>query len=321
MTHFGTTQTGDDVTAHTIGNDDLQVTILTWGAAVQDVRLKGVDHSLTLGSETLADYEGELLHFGTLIGPIANRIGTGRVTIDGMTYELERNQDGRIHLHSGAKATHRQIWQVAEQTKTKLTLTLDLMDGLCGLPGNRTITAIYEVAEAATLNLTITGTTDAKTMMNFANHCYWNLDGSDRYDGHQLMIKADHFLPCDASNVPTGEIADVTDTPMDFRQARSVTAGEPPFDHNFCLSSSTEPMRDVVTLRGLSGVEMTMATDQPGLQVYDGRSPARPGRDLYEGLVFEAQAWPDAPNNPRFPSIEVTPDQPYTQSTQWRFTR
>jgi aldose 1-epimerase len=321
MTLFGKTGAGDDVTSHTISAGALRVTLLTLGAAVQDVRLDGVDHSLTLGSDDVADYEGDMRHHGTLIGPVANRIANSRVTIDGMTYELERNQDGRIHLHSGAKATQRQNWQVAGHTDSHLTLTCDLVDGLCGLPGNRKITAIYEVTAPATLTLTITATTDAKTLMNFANHSYWNLDGSDRYDGHTLWIKADHYLPCDADNVPIGEIAEVSNTPMDFRQPRAVTAGTPPFDHNFCLSGATQPLRDVMTLRGQSGLEMTMSSNQTGLQVYDGRAPARPGCDTYEGLAFEAQAWPDAPNNKNFPSIEVTPDSPYKQTTQWRFTR
>ncbi len=319
--NFGKTSAGEDVTSHTIGAGALRVCVLTLGAALQDVRLGGVAYSLTLGSDNIADYQGVMRHHGTLIGPIANRVGNSRVTIDGLTYELERNQDGRIHLHSGAKATHRQIWQVADHSDSRLTLTCDLIDGLCGLPGNRRITAIYEVTAPATLTLTITGTTDAKTLMNFANHSYWNLDGSARYDGHSLRIKADHYLPCDADNVPTGDIADVTDTPMDFRQPRVVTAGAPPFDHNFCLSGQKQPLRDVMTLRGQSGLEMTMTSDQTGLQVYDGRAPARPGRETYEGLAFEAQAWPDAPNNKNFPSIEVTPELPYQQTTQWRFTR
>ncbi|MEP4640499.1 MAG: galactose mutarotase, partial [Yoonia sp.] len=103
--HFGTSSTGVDVEKVTISAGDLSVSILTWGAIIQDVRLAGVDHSLTLGSDDLADYEGGLRHHGSLIGPIANRISNARVKIDGMMYELERNQDGAIHLHSGAQAT------------------------------------------------------------------------------------------------------------------------------------------------------------------------------------------------------------------------
>jgi len=319
MTHFGTASTGDDVVKRTIQNGDLTVSLLSWGATVHEVRLNGVDHNLTLNADTIEGYEGEYLHYGTLIGPIANRISPARVTIDGMTYELERNQTDNIHLHSGKQATHRQNWIFAEVTETRAVMTLDLIDGACGLPGNRVITAVFEVLPQATLRLTITGTTDAKTVMNFANHSYWNLDGSESYDGHSLQIAADHYLPCDADNLATGEVADVTDTPMDFRKARVVKAGEPPFDHNFCLSDKSEPLRDVMTLRGASGLEMTMATDQAGLQIYDARSPSRPGKGPHEGLVFEAQAWPNAPYNPRFPSIEITPEAPYSQTTEWRF--
>ncbi len=319
MIAFGTTKTGQDVHKITLGSGDLTVSVLTWGAVVQDVRLAGVDRSLTMGSDHLADYEGEMRHHGALIGPVANRISTARVRLDGMMHELERNQDNRIHLHSGAQATHLQVWDVIDVAADKATLAINLTDGQCGLPGNRRITATFEVTPAATLTLKITGVTDDTTLMNFANHSYWNLDGSRRFDGHSLQIKADHFLPTTADFTPTGEVLDVTGTDMDFRKARRIEAQAPALDHNFCLSQSDQPLRDVLILTGQTGVQMTMATTASGLQVYDGRGPARPGKDIYEGLAVEAQSWPDAPNNPGFPSIKITPDAPYHQTTVWRF--
>ncbi len=320
MTHFGITKTGEDVSKHTLRSDELDVSIITWGAAVQDLRLAGVKRSLTLGSDDLSDYEGDMCHHGTLIGPIANRISTGRVTIDGMTYELERNQDRRIHLHSGAQATHRRNWAVQAASDTALTLTCTLGDGECGLPGNRLITARFSVQDAC-LMLEVTGTTDAPTLMNFANHSYWNLDGSARYDGHSLHIQADRYLPCTSDDTPTGEIVDVDGTDMDFRAMRHLAVHDPDFDNNFCLSDAPQPIRDVLTLQGASGVSMTIATDQTGLQIYDARDAMRPGRERYEGLAIEAQGWPDAPSHPGFPSIRITPDQPYSQTTQWRFAK
>ncbi len=318
MKHFGTASTGEDVHAITLSDGALRVTLLTWGAIVQDVRLAGVDRSLTLGSDNIADYEGEMRHHGSLIGPIANRISTARVKIDGMMHELERNQDGRIHLHSGARATHRRLWQVAAHSASHAVLTCDLLDGETGLPGNRTIMATFRVA-GDRLSLDITGTTDAKTLMNFANHSYWNFDGTADWSGHRLWVNAPRCLPTDADYCATGEILDVAGTDLDFRTPRAIAPKSPWLDNNFCLSDTPAPLRDVLTLTGASGVGMTVATDQTGIQVYDGRDAIRPGHANFEGLAIEAQGWPDAPTHRAFPSIEVTPDQPYTQSTTFRF--
>jgi aldose 1-epimerase len=136
-----------------------------------------------------------------------------------------------------------------------------------------------------------------------------------------LRVDADRYLPATEDFHPTGEIVDVTGTPMDFRTARVIAVNDPPFDNNFCLSDTTMPLRDVLWLSGQSGVGMVVATDQPGMQVYDGRHACRPGRTTYEGLAVEAQGWPDAPSNPDFPSIRVTPDKPYQQVTAFRFHR
>jgi aldose 1-epimerase len=318
--HFGTSNTGVGVEKITLRDGDLSASILTWGAIVQDVRLADVDYPLTLGSDNLADYEGDLRHHGSLIGPIVNRISNARIKLDGMMYELERNQDGEIHLHSGAQATHLRNWILADSSGTHATLVCKLRDGDCGLPGNRQIMVTYRVNAPATLTMEITGSTDTKTVMSFANHSYWNLDGSSHWDNHVLTVHADKYLPSTAQCYPTGEITDVTDTPMDFRTPRKINHATNSFDNNFCLSDRRVPLRDALTLTGATGISMTMATTEPGIQIYDNKNGARPGRSTYEGLAFEAQFWPDAPNNPLFPSITLAPDQTYTQVTSWRFT-
>ncbi len=319
MTPFGITQSGKDVHKITLTEGDLTVNLLTWGAVIQDVRLRGIDRSLTLGSDRSADYEGDMRHHGSLIGPMVNRISTARVRLDGMMYELERNEKGYIHLHSASDGTHLQVWNVAKVTANSATLTLALADGVCGLPGNRQITATFTVTAPATLTMTVTGTTDTKTLMNFANHSYWNLDGTPTWDGHKLQITANRYLPGTADDFPTGEIANVAGTDMDFRSTRTIGRNNPRLDNNFCLSDQRVPLRNVLWLTGQSGVHMTMATTEAGIQIYDGRQAQRPGRSTYEGLAIEAQSWPDAPNNPSFPQITVAPDEQYNQITQWRF--
>lgn len=321
ISHFGTTATGHDIDSIRLHAGDLSVTILTLGAAIQDLRLAGIDHSLTLGSDHIADYEGGMRYHGSVIGPIVNRISTGRVAIDGMMYELERNFENRIHLHSGSRATHLRPWKIAESSHDRVTLTLHLPDGDCGLPGDRHIRVVYTVIAPGTLTMEITGKTDQPTLMNFANHAYWNLDGTPTWEGHTLRVAADRYLPTTPDFCPTGEIADVAGTDMDFREARSFAPGQPALDNNFCLSDGHVPMRDVLWLTGRSGTTLTMATDQPGMQLFDGRHPVGPRRTPYEGLAFEAQGWPDAPTHADFPSIRVTEELPYRQFTTFTFGR
>ena len=321
MTTFGTTQTGETVEHITISAGDISVNVLTFGAIVQDIRLAGVSHGRALGSNRLSDYENTMGYFGSIVGPIANRISNARVRLDGMMYELERNENDTVHLHSGNEGVHRQVWRVTAQAADYVTLALTLPDGSAGLPGNRETTVTYRVCAPATLTMTIDGTTDAATCMNFASHIYWNLDGSETWAGHQLQIAADHYLPVDERTCPTGEIATVEGTDMDFRQAQTPQPGEPALDHNFCLSDGKQPPREVLTLTGTCGVEMRLATTEPGVQIHDAATSHRPNKPCYEGLVIEPQCWPDAPNHRGFGSIVVQPDQPYQQITRWTFTR
>lgn len=321
MTPFGTTAEGRAVHRIVLSAGELTVALLTRGAVIQSVRLAGVAHDLTHGSDSLADYEGPMRYHGALIGPVVNRISGGEAVIAGQRHEFEKNQGGRHTLHCGAAGTMGKVWDVAETGPAHAVLALDLPDGEGGFPGNRRVTARFAVAPPATLTLRVTCTTDAPTILNFANHSYWNLDGADRWDGHWLRVAADRYLPTTGAFIPTGEIRDVTGTDMDLRQGKAVSAHHPDFDTNYCLSDTRQPLRDVMWLRGQSGVQLTMATTSPGLQIYDGRNAIRPGKAPFEGLAFEAQYWPDATNNPTFPSIELPAGGVYDETTQWRFSR
>ncbi len=315
MMIFGTTQDGRTVHAVTIAAGDLTVTLLSFGAILQDVRLAGVAHGLTLGSDRLADYEGPLHYHGALVGPVVNRLTGAQAPIGGVMHRFVPNQDGRHLLHSGDAGTHAKVWDVLEQAPDAVTFGIVLPAGEGGHPGNRTVRARFAVTAPATLKMEVTGSTDAPSLMNFANHGYWNLDGTARWDGHRLRIAADHYLPVTDDVVPTGEIAAVTGTGFDLREGREITAGNPVMDHNFCLSDGRVALRDVLWLRGRSGVAMTIATTEPGVQVYDGRAAG------YDGLAVEPQVWPDAPNHPGFPSIDLLPGDELRQVTQWRFER
>lgn len=293
--------------------------VLTWGAVVQSVRLDGVSHGLTLGSSRLADYEGAMRHHGSLIGPVANRISGAKAVIAGRTHRFEANQDGRVTLHSGVAGTHLKVWRLAELSETSATLTLELPAGEGGFPGHRRLAARFVVLPPGTLRLEVTASTDAPTLMNIANHSYWNLDGSADWSGHRLTVLADHYLPTTPDVTPTGQIAQVTEGGMDFRSSREIIAGRDVFDTNFCLAPARRPLTEALHLSGRSGVSMTLATTEPGIQIYDGRNAQRPGRGTHEGLAIEAQFWPDAPNHPGFPDILLQPDDQWRQVTEWRF--
>lgn len=316
---FGATTRGEAVSRITLGHGDLTVSILTWGAVLQGVWLAGVPRNLTLGSNRLSDYEGDMRYHGSLIGPVVNRLTGAKANIAGHPHSFETNFNGRHTLHGGAAGTHLKVWTLAEVSERSCTLHLDLPDGEGGFPGNRRVTAQFTVGDRSTLRLDVTATTDRSTLMNFANHSYWNLDGTENYAGHRLRVAADRYLPTTPDFTPTGEIRAVAGTDMDFNTQRRITPGAPEFDTCYCLSDTRQPLREVLVLTGQSGVSMQLATTEPAVQVYDARDARRPGGGAHEGLAIEAQNWPDAPNHAGFPSIELDRGQIYRQTTAWRF--
>jgi aldose 1-epimerase len=320
ITEFGRTSDGRGVDRITLAKGDLTVSLLTWGAVLHSVRLAGVAHDLTLGSDRMADYEGDMRFHGVVIAPVANRIGNARAKIGGREVQLEANQAGHC-LHSGSTGAYAQIWEVVRVTEDSATLGLSLPDGLGGFPGNRRVEARYALTDRATLRLELYATTDAETLWNATSHGYWTMDGAETWTGHSLQIAADHWLPTDANDRPTGEIAPVAGSPMDFRTLRAPQPGTPPLDHCFCLSDGPRPLRDVVVLQGASGLRLTVASTEPGVQIYDGRDARRPGRGIYEAIAIETQGWSDAPSYPDFPPITLRPGMPARQITEWRFDR
>jgi len=310
---FGVTAAGKTVKAALLKAHGVTARVLSYGAILQDFRLDGIPYGLTLGSDNLADYEGAMRYHGALIGPVANRISGARATIDGKDCVFGANQDGRITLHSAGAGLHCKHWAIANHGPAHVTLTVDMAEGEGGFPGKRQITARYDLLPEATLRLTLTAKTSALTPMNLAIHNYWNLDGSDSWVGHTLRIAAAHYLPVDADLVPTGEIAAVDATQFDFRGERPVLRNKPPLDTNFCLSDKRTALREVLWLRGHSGVAMVLATTEPGVQIFD-------NRPTYSGLAIEPQFWPDAMAQPGFPDILLHPDTPWEQLSEWRFS-
>jgi len=255
---------------------------------------------------------------GAFIGPLANRVRGGRITLGGVTHQMACNENGITALHSGPQGLDVRTWDVAAQTAHSVQFQHRLADGDMGLPGDRHVTLTMTLDDAA-LTLDVRATTTVPTPMSFAHHPYWRL--GDARD-HMLQISAEHYLPTDADNVPTGFIAPVAGTPLDHRVPRQMDHDT---DHNLCLSDApTEKPRAVATLTGTDGLRMVIETTEPGLQVYSGAHiPALPGTDIgpLSGIALEPQGWPDAPNNPAFPSVITTPERAYHQITTYRFGR
>lgn len=319
MTPFGTTVDGRAVDKVTISGHGLTVHILTYGAIVQGVFLDGVAYNLTLGSSRVADYEGEMRYHGAIVGPVANRITGGKITVLGKTHQLTPNLEDGHTLHGGGFNTQSKIWKIDEQSENSAVLSLHMPDGEGGYPADRATRATFEVCAGPALRLTIATTSDAPSVVNMTNHSYWNLDGTDHTRDHTLRIDAAHYLPSDGATFPTGDVAPVDATPYDFRGGKTIDNGSPPLDTTFCVADDRRALTECAWLRGASGISMAVATTEPGIHIYDAAATHRPDRPPCEGFAIEAQGWPDAPTHAHFPDISIGPDAPVTQVTEWRF--
>ncbi len=311
---FGVTAAGQPVQRVMLRSEEVQIAVLTLGATLQSVRLAGVAHDLTVAAQSVVDAQSAMCYHGSLIGPVVNRLTGATAQVDGQTARFERNFLGKHNLHSGPKGMQHQVWQIADASDTSLTLSLHLPHGQGGFAGNRDVTARFTL-DGAQLQMDVSVATDAATLWNVANHSYWNLDGSADFAGHGLQIAAEYYLPTDAEFIPTGEIATVTDTAFDFRSLRSIAPQKPPLDNSFCLGRAQVPMREVLTLRGASGITLRLSTTEAAVQLYDCR------HDGFAAVAIEAQNWPDAPNHAGFPSIELGAGKSRTQSTAWHFSK
>lgn len=332
LRRFGRLADGTAVEAAAIGAGSLSAELISWGAALRDLRLDGLAHPLVLGFEDLASYVAHSPYFGAVVGRYANRIAGGRFAVDGRSFDLDRNESGRHHLHGGSATFARRPWTVLEASGDSVLFGLVSEDGDAGYPGRVEVRCRYTAEPPATLRMTLTGSTDRPTVLNLAQHGYFNLGGSDRILDHRLQIVAQAYLPVDGTSIPTGERAAVAGSRFDFRAPRPVHAGPPGadsvYDHNFVLAEARRAQPSFAArLEAAEGrVAMEVWTTEPGLQFYDGWKLAVPVPGLggrrygaHAGLCLEPQIWPDAPNRPGFPSAILRPGENYRQVTELRF--
>jgi aldose 1-epimerase len=313
--------------SYTIAGHGLRAVFTDLGAVLHDLRLDGHAPPLVLGLADLDHYPDFSNYMGATAGRYANRIGEARFTLDGVEHRLDPNFQERHHLHGGSLGMGKRVWEVREHAADRITFAIDLADGEMGYPGAMTVAATYACMPDATLHVEYRATTEAPTICNLAHHSYWNLDGQATVADHVLTVAADRYTPIDDGMIPTG-VASVDGTAFDFREGRAL-AQPGLLDHNLCLSDARTALRDVAWLRSrASGVTMTIATTEPGLQVYDGgklntQVPGLEGQTYraHAGVALEPQLWPDSPNRPDFPDAVLRPGETYAQTTTFRFSK
>lgn len=339
---FGRTADGQVVTRHALVRGGLRVHIIDYGAiltAIETPDRRGHVANVVLGLDTLKGYETASPSFGAVVGRYANRIAGGRFSLDGQSYTLPRNE-GPNTLHGGPENFGRRLWRVLALDGTSLTLARRSHDGEEGFPGNLDVEVRYSLPEDGVLRIAYAARTDRPTVLNLTNHSYFNLagEGAGGIFDHVVQVQADAFLATDATQVPTGEIRHITGTPFDFRQFQPLGArireGDPQlvyakgYDHTFVLRGPAGTLRHAATcIDPGSGRRLDIATTQPALQLYTGNTLdgtlVGPSGRIYrsgDGVCFETQGFPDAPNRPAFPSTVLRPGERFCSTTEFRFS-
>lgn len=296
----------------------LEATILAQGATLMRLRApdgRGQLGDVVLGFDDPRAYADPHPYVGGIVGRFANRIANARFAIDGRIHALIAN-DGPHCLHGGAIGFDRVVWQAESRGDAAVELRHRSVAGDQGFPGTLDARVVYRL-EADSLRIELRATTDAPTVVSLASHVYWNLEdaGATSALAHRLTIAAHGYTPVDASLIPTGEIAPVTGTRFDFRSERTIDGD---YDHNFALDAAPPGTRVARLVAPRSGRSLALRTTLPGLQLYtgdcfDGRRAFRDGvRTPRSGAIaLEAQQFPNAPNEARFPSARLDPGETY----------
>jgi aldose 1-epimerase len=332
-------------TLYTLRNENgMEVAISDYGGIVQKLTAANRDgeyEDVVLGFDSVAEYAADSPYFGAIIGRYGNRIGSGRFTLDGHDYQLATN-NGKNHLHGGDKGFDKVMWQasVLPDATNVLILKYRSVDGEEGYPGELDVRVTYSLSGDDELRIDYSATSSKNTPVNLTNHSYFNLAGQGHGDilGHVVEIFADSFTPVDDALIPSGEIRDLTATPMDFRSPASIGAriGASDeqlefglgYDHNWILRDNAGELRLVARVHEpTSGRVMEVLTTEPGLQFYtgnflDGSLRGKNG-SVYQhrgGFCMETQHYPDSPNRPEFPNTILPPGKLYQSTTVYRFS-
>jgi aldose 1-epimerase len=339
---WGKTQDGRVVKLFTMQNQSgMLVKITSFGAIVTELHApdrNGKVENIVLGFDNLDQYLKGHPSFGATVGRVANRIAKGRFTLDGQGYTLAIN-NGPNHLHGGLRGFDKAVWDAkvlrSDDREPALEFTYLSKDGEENYPGNLSVKVIYTLTGKNELQIDYTATTDKATPVNLTNHSYFNLAAAGDVLDHEIMIAADRYTPSDHELIPTGEIASVQETPLDFTKPMKIGArieqlkpNPGGYDHNFVLNSSNGTLALAAQAYDpKSGREIAVLTTEPGIQLYtgnflDGKHKGVGGvvYHRHSGFCLETQHFPDSVNHPNFPSTILRPGQTYRSSTVFKLS-
>lgn len=331
---YGNLKDGQSVQIFTLRNSQgMQVKVIEYGATVVEVSApdrQGKFANVILAADSL---EGFVQGFpsASVIGRYANRIRGARFTLDGKEFNVTKNA-GENHIHGGKTNFAKVVWKgegSQSTTSASVRLTYVSADGEEGFPGKLTATVTYTLSEENSLLIRYTASTDRPTVVNLTNHAYFNLGiaGSD-VRGHQLEIMADRYTVSDASLIPTGEIAEVKGTPLDFRsmhligeRIEQLYPAARGYDHNYIINGPSGTLRIAARVTDpVSGRLMECLTTEPGVQLYTANGFNNNPFPKHGAFCLETQHYPDSPNQPDFPSTVVRPGKDYTSETLFKFS-
>jgi aldose 1-epimerase len=342
MKGFGATTDGQTVLKYVLTNNKgASASVITYGGIVTSLMVpdkSGKMGDVVLGFDNVKSYEEAGPFIGCLPGRYANRIAKGMFTLDGKTYALPLN-NGPNTLHGGFKGYAKRVWESdAGMTPDGPAVRLTLVDpdGSEGFPGTVHVTVLYTMTNNNVLKVQYFATSDKPTPINLTHHSYFNLTDTGKSDvlGYVATIAADHYLPVDATLIPTGKIEPVAGTVFDFTKAKIIgkdiksLPGTPPgYDHTMVLNSQNGDLAIAADIYDpKSGRELQCWTTEPGVHFYtaSGVGPLK-GKDgieygPYRAFCLETQHYPDSPNHPEFPSTILKPGNVYRQITEFRFS-
>ena len=341
---FHATVDGKTTELYTITNGTLTMQVTTFGARVVSLWApdrEGRMADIVLGYPTVEQYinnPGERF-LGSVVGRVANRIGGGKFTLEGVEYTTPQNNNGQT-LHGGDKGLDMVVWDVVSATDNALTLHYIAPDGQDGFPGNLDITMSYTLTPQNEFRVEYSATTDKTTVVNLSHHSFFNLKGEagGTITDNILQIDADHITPTDSLLIPTGEVRAVAGGAYDFTTPHAIgdmidsddeqlVAGRG-YDMNWVLNRADngEVVKVLSLYEPTTGRAMDVSTDQIALQFYsgnffDGTTTGKYGKPLAfrESVVFETQRYPDAPNQSHFPSVVLRPGEQYSHVCVYRF--
>jgi aldose 1-epimerase len=340
---FGKTPDGTPVELYTLTNGKITAKVMTYGAILTELITPdraGKAGDVVLGFDTLEGYLAGHPYFGATVGRVANRIGGAKFSLDGKDYKLAAN-NGPNTLHGGLKAFDKVVWKAQDTSSSSgpaVTFTYRSPDGEEGFPGNLDVAVTYTVTDQAGLKIDYKATTDKATPVVLTNHSYFNLAGppSGSILDHEIQINASHYTPGDEGMIPTGAIAPVKGTPLDFTTSTKIgkrfdqLKAEPiGYDHNFVLNPDATTRIHVAAqvYDPKSGRVMEVLTTEPAVQFYtgnflDGSNKGKGGVVYKKNQAFclETQHFPDSVHHANFPSTILRPGQTYTQTTIYRFS-